>query len=80
MSDGGLLKPEKDFTKEADKLIPEAEALAKVRLTSLGLDDNADTLFCRPMSRVPSTSCWSWRSKHDRYDLFHPPSRLTLTL
>jgi 26S proteasome regulatory subunit N5 len=34
MSDGGLLKPEKDFTKEADKLIPEAEALAKVRLTS----------------------------------------------
>lgn len=29
MSDGGLLKPEKDFTKEADKLIPEAEALAK---------------------------------------------------
>jgi len=27
----GLLKPEKDFTKDADKLIPEAEALAKVR-------------------------------------------------
>lgn len=26
-----LLKPEKDFTKDADKLIPEAEALAKVR-------------------------------------------------
>ncbi|KAJ5153265.1 26S proteasome non-ATPase regulatory subunit 12 [Penicillium canariense] len=25
----GLLKPEKDFTKDADKLIPEAEALAK---------------------------------------------------
>lgn len=31
MSDGGLLKPEKDFTKEADKVIPEAETLAKVR-------------------------------------------------
>lgn len=30
MSDA-LLKPEKDFTKDADKLIPEAEALAKVR-------------------------------------------------
>jgi 26S proteasome regulatory subunit N5 len=29
----GLLKPEKDFTKDADKLIPEAEALAKVRIT-----------------------------------------------
>ncbi|CAG7918321.1 unnamed protein product [Penicillium olsonii] len=26
---GGLFKPEKDFTKDADKLIPEAEALAK---------------------------------------------------
>jgi 26S proteasome regulatory subunit N5 len=26
----GLLKPEKDFTKDADKLIPEAESLAKV--------------------------------------------------
>jgi hypothetical protein len=25
------MKPEKDFTKDADKLIPEAEALAKVR-------------------------------------------------
>lgn len=29
----GLLKPEKDFTKDADKLIPEAEALAKVQMT-----------------------------------------------
>jgi 26S proteasome regulatory subunit N5 len=29
---GGLLKPEKDFTKDADKLIPEAEGLAKVIL------------------------------------------------
>jgi hypothetical protein len=30
MSDGAL-KPEKDFSKEADQLIPEAEELAKVR-------------------------------------------------
>jgi 26S proteasome regulatory subunit N5 len=29
MADGALFKPEKDFTKEADKVIPEAEALAK---------------------------------------------------
>lgn len=29
MSDG-MLKPEKDFSKEADKQIPEAEKLAKV--------------------------------------------------
>lgn len=30
MSDGTLFKPEKDFTKDVDKQIPEAEALAKV--------------------------------------------------
>ncbi|RMZ74853.1 hypothetical protein DV737_g5665, partial [Chaetothyriales sp. CBS 132003] len=29
MSDGTILKPDKDFSKEADKVIPEAEALAK---------------------------------------------------
>lgn len=27
-------KPEKDYSKEADKQIPEAEALAKVRLAT----------------------------------------------
>jgi len=30
MSDGRLLKPEKDFTKEADKQIQEAQELAEV--------------------------------------------------
>ena len=30
MADGQLFKPEKDYTKEADKQIPEAEELAKV--------------------------------------------------
>lgn len=30
MSEGTLFKPEKDFSKDADKLIPEAEELAKV--------------------------------------------------
>jgi 26S proteasome regulatory subunit N5 len=29
MSDGALFKPERSFEKEADKVIPEAEALAK---------------------------------------------------
>lgn len=29
MSDGTLFKPEKDFSKDADKIIPEAEALGK---------------------------------------------------
>lgn len=30
MSDGALFKPERDYTKEADKVIPEAQQLAKV--------------------------------------------------
>ena len=33
----GLLKPEKDFSKEADKLIPEAESLSKACAQSLCL-------------------------------------------
>lgn len=32
MSDGALFKPERDYTKEADKVIPEAQQLAKVDL------------------------------------------------
>lgn len=34
MSDGIPRKPDKDFTKEADKLIPEAQELAKVAIVS----------------------------------------------
>jgi 26S proteasome regulatory subunit N5 len=30
MSDGALFKPERDYTKEADRVIPEAQVLAKV--------------------------------------------------
>ena len=30
MSDGQMLKPDKDFTKEVDKQLPEAQELAKV--------------------------------------------------
>jgi len=30
MSDGKLIKPDKDFSKEVDKQLPEAEELAKV--------------------------------------------------
>ncbi|KAG9779528.1 PCI-domain-containing protein, partial [Aureobasidium melanogenum] len=32
MSDGALFKPEKDFSKDADRILPEAEALAKTDL------------------------------------------------
>jgi 26S proteasome regulatory subunit N5 len=30
MSEGVLFKPDRDFTKDVDKLIPEAQELAKV--------------------------------------------------
>jgi 26S proteasome regulatory subunit N5 len=33
MSDGTIFKPEKDFTKEADRVIPEAQEIAKVGIT-----------------------------------------------
>lgn len=34
MSDGQILKPDKDFTKEVDKQLPEAQELAKVAYAS----------------------------------------------
>jgi len=42
MSDGVVLKADKDYTKEVDKQIPEAKELAKVRLSQ--------DLFKRPTS------------------------------
>lgn len=30
MSDGALFKPDKDFSKDADTILPDAESLAKV--------------------------------------------------
>lgn len=38
MSDGALFKPERDYTKEADKVIPEAHELAKVASILLTLE------------------------------------------
>ena len=35
MADGQLFKPEKDFTKEVDKQLPEAEELAKVLVSRI---------------------------------------------
>ena len=35
MSDGQILKPDKDFSKEVDKQLPEAEELAKVYMGAL---------------------------------------------
>ncbi|KAI9927955.1 hypothetical protein ASPWEDRAFT_42105 [Aspergillus wentii DTO 134E9] len=56
MSDGGILKAEKDFTKDADKLIPEAEALAKTDVQ--GAIDKLLVLEkqARQASDLPTTS------------------------
>ncbi|KAM5442464.1 proteasome regulatory particle subunit [Microsporum ferrugineum] len=56
MSDGTLFKPDKDFTKDVDQQIPEAEALAKTNLQGaveklLQLEKQA-----RQASDLPSTS------------------------
>ena len=37
MADGQLFKPEKDYTKEVDKQLPEAQELAKVSCFITGL-------------------------------------------
>ena len=42
MSDGQIFKPDKDFTKEVDKQLPEAQELAKVNLHSC-TDQNLST-------------------------------------
>jgi hypothetical protein len=44
MSDGQVLKPDKDFSKEVDKQLPEAEQLAQVCYDIKLLKFNADIL------------------------------------
>ena len=44
MSDGTILKADKDFTKEVDAALPEAEQLAKVPFT-MSLSSNCITDF-----------------------------------
>ena len=54
MADGQLFKPEKDYTKEADKQIPEAEELAKV-LMALCLTQNSSLTY-RATEQCPSSN------------------------
>lgn len=49
MADGQLFKPDKDFSKEADKLIPEAQELAKVCVAFCQL---CSTAFTKDMPRI----------------------------
>ena len=66
MADGQLFKPDKDFTKEADKVIPEAQELAKVALrdTSKSYWIN---MCHRTMFKQLSKSLAAWRRVLDRY-------------
>ena len=43
MSNGAVLKADKDFTKEVDAAIPEAEKLGSVRVTVHVLERKANT-------------------------------------
>lgn len=68
MSSGEVLKAEKDFTKEADTQIPEAEKLGKVSLRQ----GRAGTKLIRSLRathKLPSTSCFRSRRRHARYIL-----------
>ena len=50
MADGQLFKPEKDYTKEVDKQVPEAEELAKVYHLRFPVSKKiANVFYCRAM-------------------------------
>lgn len=86
MADAAL-KPEKDFSKEADKQIPEAEKLAKVNAYTAAAPPVAFAgLLTRATHRMTlpplSTSSQCSRSRPDRYrpphsSLRHPGWKLT---
>ena len=69
MSDVQVLKPDKDFSKEVDKQIPEAEQLAQVLTRSSPIGFKANV--CRQMSQVRSRSSRRWRSKPDKCAFFN---------
>ena len=66
MSEGRILKPDKDFSKDVDKALPEASELAKVPGTysnhaRLDADYSARAIWA-PLLR----SSRYWRNKHDK--------------
>ena len=66
MSSGEVLKAEKDFTKEADAQIPEAEKLGAVSV-KYGEAGTKLTRYSRATHKLPSTSCFRSRRRHARY-------------
>ena len=73
MADGALFKPEKDFTKEADKIIPEAESIGKKDVQKAC--DDCLKLCCSPCScsRACSRRVAQLHSACTRFDC-HKPS------
>ena len=69
MSDGNLFKPDKDFTKDVDDLLPKAKEQAKVcfQAALLSLWHTNVSCYYRPTSTQPSTSSTRSKSKRDRY-------------
>ena len=57
MADGQLFKPEKDYTKDVDKQIPEAEELAQVTLSMKPKHYRILTLASRAMFQRHWKSC-----------------------
>jgi hypothetical protein len=66
MSSGEVLKAEKDFSKEADAQIPEAEKLGKVA-ASCRLARAKLMWYSRATHKLPSTSCFRSRRRPVRY-------------
>ena len=74
MSDGTLFKADRDYSKDVDKLLPEAESLAKVSSSSVDDAEKAsitDDYGTRKTLKPPLTSYLVLRSKLDRYTSFH---------
>lgn len=70
MSSGQVLKADKDFTKEVDQLLPEAEKLGQVGSAALLLLLELMEPH-RATPKLRSRSCWCSKSKPAKYVSHH---------
>jgi hypothetical protein len=67
------LKATKDFTKEVDSAIPEAEKLAQVHFAWRTVDGlMSDSLLRMVKRKMQSTSSWASRNKPDKPPTYPP--------
>jgi len=71
MSSGEVLKADKDFTKEVDAAIPEAEKLASVCTVAIKVEAKLIQLI-RATRKLESTSCSRSRSRPVRHASTYP--------